>query len=332
MRCCLLPIAALLISCGPPPAGGEVQVAWQTDPSQPVDVVFVVDNTQSMGSLQASLGAAFATFREPLDSAGLAWQVAITTTDLDDPQWRGRLVDFGGSPILTPDTPDVDALFAAGVLVGTTGSAQERGLAAAELALGPPLILHDNEGLGQPGSRAAVVLVSDEDDCSDDGALAGFDSEACVQQPGALIDVDDMADRLRALTDDPEDLSLHALIEPSVAGEPVCGGTAPGVRYEAVAARTGGLVRPHCGILADRMADLGRAVAGYRTVFPLPSPADEDTIEVLADDGTEAVIPRSDQGAGWSLDPDGRTLRIEGDAPALAATVTIAYRTRLGSD
>jgi hypothetical protein len=67
-----------------------------------------------------------------------------------------------GSATLTAD-------FAANVAVGTSGSSKEQGLRALRLALSDRLADGANAGLLRPGARLLVVLVSDEDDCSDSG-------------------------------------------------------------------------------------------------------------------------------------------------------------------
>jgi hypothetical protein len=65
-----------------------------------------------------------------------------------------------GSPTLIPD-------FTANVFVGVCGSSKEQGLEAMRRALSAPLLAGANSGLLRPGARLAVVLISDDEDCSD---------------------------------------------------------------------------------------------------------------------------------------------------------------------
>ena len=53
-------------------------------PAPKVDVLWVVDNTQSMTLEHASLEDAFASFVGELDSAELAYQIGVVTTDMEN--------------------------------------------------------------------------------------------------------------------------------------------------------------------------------------------------------------------------------------------------------
>src|SRR5262249_50027846 len=53
-----------------------------------VDVLFVVDNSASMGLEQAKLVEAMAGFVEALDEAAIDWRIGVTTTDDGNP-WCG---------------------------------------------------------------------------------------------------------------------------------------------------------------------------------------------------------------------------------------------------
>ncbi len=57
--------------------------------------------------------------------------------------------------------------FTSNVFVGVCGSGKEQGLEAARLAVSEPLRSGANAGFLRPGARLAVIVVSDDDDCSD---------------------------------------------------------------------------------------------------------------------------------------------------------------------
>lgn len=69
--------------------------------------------------------------------------------------------------ILSASSPTLVADFTANVNVGVCGSGKEQGLEAARLALQAAQPGGANEGFLRPGARLAVVIVSDDDDCSD---------------------------------------------------------------------------------------------------------------------------------------------------------------------
>jgi len=91
----------------------------------------------------------------------------------------GKLPDSSDNPlsqrrILSMADPDLVEQFGFLVVQGTSGSGEEMGLQAMRLALSAPVIDEDesvtppgNKGFLRPGARLLVVIVSDEDDCSD---------------------------------------------------------------------------------------------------------------------------------------------------------------------
>lgn len=170
-------------------------------PTVATDILFVIDNSGSMEEEQEKVAAQLSTFVETLASSPVEndFQVGVVTTGIsvnaesclsgerrliEYPDESGRLQlgkDADGNVasdstrrILGFDDPDLIDQFALLVHQGTTGSGQEMGLEAMRLALSEPLILQQpdagtpgNAGFLRPGARLLVVIVSDEDDCSD---------------------------------------------------------------------------------------------------------------------------------------------------------------------
>lgn len=140
-----------------------------------IDILFVVDNSRSMLEEHAALSQNFDQFLELVDpnptkkgEAGeVDYRLALTTTD--GSRTGGRIV---GSPqVILPGLPDTLEAFRNNVtkLTDDEGSANEQGLAAAELALdtlrdmkdggGKPLFLRD-------GAYLYIIILSDEEDGS----------------------------------------------------------------------------------------------------------------------------------------------------------------------
>jgi hypothetical protein len=123
-----------------------------------VDILFVVDNSGSMGDDQDLLASNFASFfATALADRSTDFQVGVTTTDVLSPgAAMGGLV----GPVLNRFTPDLEDKFAEQVLVGEAGTGLELGLEAMRMAL------EDRAGDGLIRSDAAlsVVFVSDEED------------------------------------------------------------------------------------------------------------------------------------------------------------------------
>ena len=164
------------------------------------DILFVVDDSGSMAAEQSRLATAFGSFITALSATPVQndYQIGVTTTSVDWPLctapldasgnclaaidlWttydgtatgvpyaRGALVSAGGAPaILKAGSPTLVADFTANVAVGTAGSGKEQGLRAMRYALEDRIRDGANAGLLRPGARLAVVIVSDEDDCSE---------------------------------------------------------------------------------------------------------------------------------------------------------------------
>ena len=68
----------------PSEGGGDDDGSTENAPTEPVDqvdVLFVIDNSGSMGEEQANLSESIGSFTAPLEDAGMSVRVAITTTD-----------------------------------------------------------------------------------------------------------------------------------------------------------------------------------------------------------------------------------------------------------
>ncbi len=344
-----LALALVGAGCTVDPAALAVADTFFQGANDRVDVVFVVDDSNSMEALQGALAGGVPTLLAGLDAAGVDYQIGVVTTDMDDPDRRGRLVN---GALVTAATPNGAATLAASMQPGILGSQLERGLAAAHAALTPPLATHENEGIRREGTRVAAIIVSDEDDCSDDGALPAGDPGACASLPGSLVPLTDYASAFRALVDDPTDASIHALVETGAIGEfDGCGGLNVGTRYVQIARSLGGWVSPHCADMTGVMNELALQLAGRRTAFPLSRTPDPRSITVtlatdvqpIGDDDDSAGGPndgvdpteqlvgtqvREDvtRTDGWTYDLQSNTLRFWGPSlPGLGDAIQVRF-------
>jgi hypothetical protein len=133
--------------------------------SPQVDVLWVVDNSATMHSIQAALAQVAVEFIKWAVHIGLDFNIGVVTTDMEDPTQSGRLQ---GDPLfVTQNTPDAATAFANNVQVGTFGSPSEMGLAASVAALSEPLRSTYNDGfLRGGGAELNVIYISDENDHS----------------------------------------------------------------------------------------------------------------------------------------------------------------------
>jgi hypothetical protein len=184
----------------------------------PTDILFVIDDSPSMGEEQALLRAGLYDFIQALAASPIPTDLHIGVTTTSVLQWTdqqtsyptgtpsagvpypagtiiavardgtgnpipGQLVyasgAFGGSRILASGQPTLVSDFQANVLVGVDGSQREQPFRAARLALEKAVPGGANDGFLRPGARLAVVFLSDEDDCSGPSDASVTTSAGC---------------------------------------------------------------------------------------------------------------------------------------------------------
>jgi len=156
---------ALATQFGTAHLAGEVIDEFEQEGNNWTDILWVVDNSCSMGDEQTSLAINFAAFLDIVDVLDIDYHISVVTTDNGNFQ--------GGLPIMSPAAPDVHAAFADAVSVGTGGSATEQGLKYGMDALTAPLAAPGgpNDGFLRPEAGLRVIFVSDEPDQSPDTVI-----------------------------------------------------------------------------------------------------------------------------------------------------------------
>ena len=312
----LTSLLPLLIACGSEQGVSRLSTTdvFLQEPASRADILWVIDNSGSMAVNQERVAQGFEVFASSLDETNIDFQLGVITTDMDlDNPEAGHLI--GDPPFLTPDD-DYLGLFRERVQVGTEGSGKEKGLSAALDALSEPTLSGANEGFLREDVITSIIFVSDEEDCSDNEALAGEVDDACYLQDELLIDIDELIEDYRELRGDASLLVASGIIGTSE-------GTWPGRRYRQVIEATGGVIGSICDPdYGDIMDRLGLPVAGIRTVFQLSRPAVEGSIEVAVD---EDLIPE-DAESGWTYDASYYQIRFDGSyAPPRGATISVTY-------
>lgn len=296
---------------------------FQQAKNNQVDILWVIDNSQSMAEEQEALAAGFRSFASQLDASGTEFQIGVVSTSFDySDEDRGVLV--GDPQIITKDTPEYEAVFATrATAVGIGGSDKEKGLEVAEWALNPQMTLagEPNGGFVRTDAQLLIVFVSDEEDCSDNGALEGEPASACYTAKDQLTPPEDFVESFRNLKPENKALVSTAAIVGSAAG--TCPDAVPGNRYLTVAALMGGLMGDICeSDWSGMLGDLGLNAVGIITKFLLTEAPIEDTLVVTVDD---VEVPMSETN-GWTYDSASWYLTFHGDAvPPRDAQITVEY-------
>lgn len=238
---------ATTVSCAEHPVTplSEAFDRWHVEESQPlgtnrVDVLWVVDNSSSMLDEQAQLGREFASFVEALSTLGADVHLAAVSTDISEGgafrRGPGDVIAKGcfsppddlascgqRDPVLKtsdykvdPNDPgsaiDATRLAADFRCLGQTGDCGEpieMGLDAVRLALSPENLAGPNQNFLRDDAYLVVIFLSDEDDCSQNGALTSGGDSACYAASRNLPGVDLYLESLvRAKTRPGEDVSI----------------------------------------------------------------------------------------------------------------------------
>lgn len=298
------------------------------EPLSQVDILWVIDDSSSMAEEQERVANGFESFISTLDETNIDFHIGVVTTNmnLDNPD-RARLL--GKPAVITPDTPDYVEKFRERVQVGTGGADKEKGLSAGLTAVTEPLASGGNAGFIRDDAHLSIIFVSDENDCSDNEALANETSAACYEQQDKLIPVREFSQGFKAVKADPEyRVLVSAIVGPSV--NQGCEDSWPGKRYQGVAEALGGEVGNICDDNYSLiMEELGLAVSGVMTTFALTYSAITETIEVTIDD----ELIEQDPDTGWTYDAANWMLRFDGDyVPPRGANISVSYEVAAAGD
>jgi hypothetical protein len=254
--------------------------------------------------------------------------MGLVTTDVStgNPD-AGALL--GNPPVLTASTPDYVSLFQSRVRVGTDGDDQERGLQAALTALTPPITNTRNVGFLREEALLSIIVVSDENDCSDFGAL-GADStgEDCYQEYDELTSVADLVRQFRDLKEDANRVVFSGIVGPDAVEN--CVDTVPGKRYMSAIQMLGGVTGDICDTSYSTVMDaLGEVTTGILTSFALGHVPDVETMEVTVDiPGSGPHSVAQDAANGWTYNdiPSAPYIEFHGsEIPPRGSEITVEY-------
>ena len=256
----------------------------------PSDIMFVVDQSCSMGDDQDRLASNFAYFIQNLNTYTEDWQIIVGN-------------DSGGcnnaGTILRPSTPGYEQRFQEAVRTGTDPYIDdpERLLITADYGVNNTDPGQCNEGFMREDAMLHVILVSDEREQSNN--WKGH-TRSIVDKKGDL-----------AMT------KISAIAGPLPSG---CGGNEAGTGYWEATEYTGGLFLSICETdWSAYMEDLARASAVIPDSFALANKPWEPSLEVYIDG--ELVDP-----SYWTWDESGNTVVFnEGYGPEAGDIVTVSY-------
>ena len=297
---------------------------WFQAPNNDVDILWVVDNSSSMGDEQATLAFGFSSFVGQLEQSGTDFHMGVISTSFDYAN-PDRATLIGDPPFLTEDDDYLNE-FVARAQLGIDGEDKEKGLEAAAWALSPAMTTSGpNAGFLRASAQLLIVFVSDEEDCSDEGALEGLPAEECYRQQEKLIPPSEYVQAFRSLKEENDRVQVGAIVGVENAR---CDDAYPGSRYIYAAAKTGGFVGDICqNDWSEMLSTLGLTATGIRSAFQTTYKAKTETIEVIVN----GDVVEANELTGWTYDENTWFLTFaESVVPARDAEISMSYTIAAG--
>ena len=193
-------------------------------PVREVDILWLIDNSSSMGEEQDGIADNLEVFLEYFLGSGLDYHIGVISTDMDDPWHRGRLQEKRGLKWIDKNTVDAFGVMGEMTRLGIDGSGNEKGRDPIFRAIET----HGddaNAGFYRASAGFHVVAISDEEDSSTE------------------ISESEFLDWLKSLKPTRSDISFSSIVSPM----PICeGANDPGVEYIRYTQEIGGTYWPIC--------------------------------------------------------------------------------------
>jgi hypothetical protein len=310
----------------------------QTAVFQPrkLDVLFVVDNSGSMSSSQTNLANNFSSFIDRFISKGYDFKIAVATTDafygeqflsstcslcnVNQTRFRSGVKP---TPVYVIDkknydlglTSEVDRLkseFSSNVKVGITGSGDERAFSSIKAVLNSSL----NTGFHRTDAYLAIVIVSDEEDFSQDS----ISMNESYSNP-ALHTVTSYHNFLNSFTTDYSISTISILDEACRAS--LGSGRKIGQRYMQLADLTGGTKNSLCSAFDTSLDNISATIeASQASVYQLNNKPLIASIRVMIN----GVLIPEDASNGWAYIAATNTVDINGSyKPVIGDKVVINF-------
>ncbi|PIU01072.1 MAG: hypothetical protein COT74_00785 [Bdellovibrionales bacterium CG10_big_fil_rev_8_21_14_0_10_45_34] len=328
----LILLNTLLVSCSK--FGAQYALAPEqntfrqsaTAVSNKLDILWVVDNSSSMGDDQQNLANNFKSFISSFVLKKYDFQLAVVPTDSykgaflgnpDTARFRGK--DGTTSPavsVITPLFENAIEIFQDNVLQGAMGSGDERAFQSMHYSLSSDL----NSGFVRENSFLAIIIVSDEDDFSHDSseAVAEYDNpnlHSISQYVSFLSDLTGSTPSIRRFS-----VSAMAIFDESCLGANEYGYL--GIRYKEMIDATGGILGSICDDFSSTLNAIQNRIAELSTQFYLSREPRQESI-VVAVDGTP--VPR-DLLNGWSYSSESNSIVFHGSyIPAQDSIIKVNF-------
>lgn len=284
--------------------GSGVNTDEQTDTFKQLkdpqlDILFVIDNSGSMGNDQTNLATNLKAFFQWATALSLDYHIGVTTTDVG--KHKG-CVQGTTTKVVKPSTPNLLNVLETNVRVGTSGSGKEQGLEASRLAFGTSALQGCNKPFYRKDASLALIYISDEPD----------------QSP---LPIDSYINFLRSI----KGVRKFDMLRASAIGlhEPSTCKNGGNCRYYAITKVLRGVYDSiKTTSWNNTLNSIGSVTFGRYGQFFLSRPADPKTIQVKVD---SKLVPEGAQ--GWLYDGTNNSIRFsKGKEPGSRAVIEVSYK------
>ncbi|HVJ63671.1 MAG TPA: hypothetical protein VM901_00280 [Bdellovibrionota bacterium] len=281
-----------------------------------IDILFVIDNSASMGEEQDNLAASFDGFINTFQTKGLDFHLGVVSTDTIFPSgassadlgsraWTsgaytginnrgpGSLLSRDADKYLSHDSPNLTERFKNNVKLGESGSPYETGVLAAIYALDPSLLSAGewNEGFVRSQAFLSIIFLSDEDESS---VSSDVNYNYIVNDPtSATQRKNEFFNRVLSLKNSKRGMiRVDAIVKPSA--ESCSHARQAGIFYSQMASAFGGRISNICNDFSADLASIGDQISSdVQSTFALNKSADSKLVITL--NGTTLVVGRDYQ-------------------------------------
>lgn len=311
-------------------SGPWIVERFRTRPIEKLDLIWVVDSSQSMDEEQLKIAQSLARFRDVIANRRVDGRFAVTSMDLGEESACFREVN-GDRWFDTADNFDLAMdRFTEAVQVGTSGSSTELGILAGLVAASGSQ--ECNQGFRREGAKLGFVFVSDEEDQSPlsmETALRWVNMLDAQVHAVVGSDQRDLGEGRRGCIHpdpDPNRAFLEFSAEERSALDTIA---ALGQRYRTLATTTGGLAASIClEDFADSLAQVALESAGARQRYGLRFEPDPETITVQVDGVTRAETEPTATFGWWYEAATQSVLFGRDDIPEWPSQVAVRYMVR----
>ncbi|MDZ4662662.1 MAG: hypothetical protein SGJ18_13700 [Pseudomonadota bacterium] len=296
-----------------------------------VDILWVMDNSGSMQTSQQNVADNFNVFINDFVTKGYDYRIAVTGTDAYRSLYQNNLSlskfrDGNGTThsnvfVIYPNTPNLIPTFMTNILLGTSGSGDERMFQSFHQSLINPL----NSGFLRSDSHLAVVMVTDEDDFSRNHSASNNHNYA----DALMYPVNTYVSFLESFTNSSganARFTTHAIAIFDDACKTFLNSSGAGriiaQRVGQLVDATDGVKSSLCDDFAGSLGAISQSILENSSEFFLDREPNVDTIFVRVN---SAVVPNSATN-GWTYNAASNSIRFHnGAVPAQGAEIVIDF-------